>query len=76
MWLAGGGVKGGRVMGATDDLGFKAVNDPLHVHDLHATLLKLLGLQHDKLTYFHQGRAQRLTDVFGHHDIADKLTAG
>ncbi|MBA4065760.1 MAG: DUF1501 domain-containing protein [Isosphaera sp.] len=76
MWLAGGGVKGGRAVGGTDDLGFKAVRDPLHVHDLHATLLRLLGLDHRRLTYFHQGRPQRLTDVFGDHDIADRLTAG
>jgi hypothetical protein len=73
-WLAGGGVRGGRVIGGTDDLGFRAVEDPLHVHDFHATVLKLLGLDHERLTYFHQGRNQRLTDVAGYNDIADLLT--
>jgi uncharacterized protein (DUF1501 family) len=73
MWLAGGGVQGGQVIGATDELGFRAVQDPLHVHDLHSTILKLLGLDHEQLTYFHQGRKQRLTDVHGYHDIADRL---
>jgi hypothetical protein len=74
IWLAGGGVQGGQVIGATDEFGFRAVEDPLHVHDLHATILKLLGLDHERLTYFHQGRNQRLTDVAGYHDIADLLT--
>ncbi|QEL19586.1 DUF1501 domain-containing protein [Limnoglobus roseus] len=65
MWLAGGGVKGGTAYGATDDLGFEAVEDKVHLHDLHATILALLGLDHEKLTYFHQGRHERLTDVAG-----------
>ena len=65
VWLAGGGVKGGTAYGATDDLGFEAVEDRVHVHDLHATVLHLLGLDHEKLTYFHQGRNERLTDVYG-----------
>jgi hypothetical protein len=64
-WLAGGGVKGGITHGATDDLGFEAVEDKVHVHDLHATILHLMGLDHEKLTYFHQGRHERLTDVYG-----------
>ena len=66
MWLAGGGVKGGYVHGATDDFGFKATVDPVHVHDLHATLLQLLGFDHEKFTYRHAGRDFRLTDVHGH----------
>jgi len=74
MWLAGGGVQGGQVIGATDELGFRAVEDPLHAHDLHATLLKLLGIDHESLTWKHQGLERRLTDLFGHHDIADRLT--
>ncbi|MFT5498316.1 MAG: hypothetical protein ACI9TH_003727 [Kiritimatiellia bacterium] len=74
MWLAGGGVQGGQVIGATDELGFRAVEDPLHAHDLHATLLKLLGIDHEALTWKHQGLERRLTDVFGHQDIADRLT--
>src|SRR5438067_7103576 len=71
MWLAGGGVKGGVVYGATDDFGFKAVDKPVHVHDLHATILHLLGIDHTKLTYRYSGRDFRLTDVSGTviHDI-------
>ena len=65
MWLAGGGVKGGSVYGATDEFGFKAEVDPVHVHDLHATLLHLLGFDHEKLTYRYAGRDFRLTDVHG-----------
>jgi hypothetical protein len=64
-WLAGGGVKGGTVVGATDEIGYAAAEDPVHVHDLHATILHLLGLDHTLLTYFHGGRDQRLTDVHG-----------
>ncbi len=66
MWLAGGGLKKGRVHGATDDLGFNVVRDPVHVHDLNATLLHLLGLEHTRLTFRFQGRDYRLTDVHGH----------
>ncbi len=65
VWLAGGGVKGGHVHGATDDAGFAAVTDKVHVHDLHATLLHLLGLDHERLTYRYAGRDFRLTDVKG-----------
>ena len=65
MWMAGGGVKGGTNYGATDELGFAAVENRVHVHDLHATILALLGLDHTRLTYFHQGRDDRLTDVYG-----------
>ena len=65
MWLAGGGLKRGHVHGATDDLGFNVVRDPVHVHDLNATLLHLLGLDHTRLTFRFQGRDYRLTDVHG-----------
>jgi Protein of unknown function (DUF1501) len=65
MWLAGGGVKGGFAHGETDKLGFEAVVDRVHLHDLHATILHLCGLDHERLTYFHQGRNERLTDVYG-----------
>jgi hypothetical protein len=65
MWLAGGGVKGGYVHGATDEFGFKAVEKPVHVHDLHATLMHLLGFDHEKFTYRYAGRDFRLTDVQG-----------
>src|SRR5437867_4353718 len=65
MWLAGAGVKGGQAVGATDELGFKAVQDRVHISDLHATILHLMGLDHEKLTYFHQGADQRLTGVRG-----------
>jgi len=64
-WLAGGGVKGGTVYGATDELGFRAVENPVPVHDLHATMLHLLGLDHKRLTYRYAGRDFRLTDVHG-----------
>jgi len=65
VWLAGGGVKGGTIHGATDDFGYKAVEDVVHVHDLHATILHLLGFDHTRLTYRHAGRDFRLTDVHG-----------
>jgi len=65
MWLAGGGVKGGYVHGATDEFGFQAVENKVHVHDLHATILHLLGLDHERLTYRYAGRDFRLTDVYG-----------
>ena len=70
-WLAGGGVKGGHVHGATDDFGFQAVENRVHVHDLHATILHLLGFDHTRLTYRYAGRDFRLTDVHGHvvHEI-------
>jgi hypothetical protein len=65
MWLAGGGVRGGLAHGATDEFGWDAVEDRVHVHDLHATILHLLGLNHEKLTFRHAGRDYRLTDVYG-----------
>ena len=65
MWMAGGGVRGGLSYGSTDDYGAKAVENPVHIHDLHATLLALLGLDHEKLTYRYAGRDFRLTDVKG-----------
>jgi hypothetical protein len=73
MWLAGGGVKKGLTLGTTDELGFNAVEDKVHVHDLHATILHLLGFDHTKLTYRFQGRDFRLTDVHGTR--VDKLLA-
>jgi len=66
MWLAGGGIKPGVVHGATDDLGYHIVENPVHVHDLQATILHLLGIDHERLTYTYQGRPFRLTDVHGH----------
>jgi len=65
MWLAGGGVKGGQVIGATDPVGLRAEKDKAHVHDMHATILHLLGLNHRRLTFRHNGRNERLTDNFG-----------
>ncbi|MBK6797746.1 MAG: DUF1501 domain-containing protein [Acidobacteria bacterium] len=73
MWMAGGGIKPGITLGETDDLGFNVVNDRVHVHDLHATMLHLLGFDHEKLTYRFQGRDFRLTDVLG--IVNDKLLA-
>jgi uncharacterized protein (DUF1501 family) len=71
MWLAGGGVRGGMAYGQTDEYGFHAVENKVHVHDLHATILHLLGLDHEKLTYPYAGRNFRLTDVEGRvvHEI-------
>ena len=71
IWLAGGGIKGGMTYGRTDDFGFKAVENVVHVHDLHATILHLLGIDHEKLTFHYSGRDFRLTDVHGKviHDI-------
>jgi arylsulfatase A-like enzyme len=66
MWFAGGGIRQGHIHGATDDFGFNVVQDPVHVHDLHATLLHLLGFDHERLTFRFQGRDYRLTDVHGH----------
>ena len=65
MVLAGGGVRGGTVSGATDEFGFKAVKNPVHVHDLHATILHLMGFDHERLTYRYASRDFRLTDVHG-----------
>lgn len=71
MWLAGGGVKGGQAIGATDEIGFEAVEDRCHVSDFHATILHLMGLEHSRLTYFYQGLNQRLTGVRG--NIVNKV---
>ena len=71
MWLAGGGIKSGITLGATDEFGFNVVENPVHVHDLHATILHLLGFDHTRLTYRFQGRDFRLTDVHG--KIVNKL---
>ena len=65
MWMAGGGVKGGHVHGSTDEFGFRAVDKPVHIHDLHATILHLLGFDHEQFTYRYSGRDFRLTDVHG-----------
>jgi uncharacterized protein (DUF1501 family) len=73
MWMAGGGIAGGKIIGATDELGLRAVQDKLHVHDVHATILSLLGLDHRKLTYLFQGREMRLTDVGGDNDLSRRL---
>jgi uncharacterized protein (DUF1501 family) len=66
MWLAGGGIRGGVTHGETDELGFHIARDEVHVHDLQATILHCLGLDHERLTYRYQGRDFRLTDVHGH----------
>ena len=71
MWMAGGGVKGGMNYGATDDYGYRAVTNPTHIHDLHATILALLGLDHEKLTYRYAGRDFRLTGRCGNCAEAD-----
>ena len=73
MWMAGGGVKGGTVVGATDEIGLNAIEDRAHVNDIHATILHLMGLDHKALTYLHSGRDERLTDVAG--QVLRKLIA-
>ena len=65
MWMAGAGIEPGLSYGETDDFGYNIVKDPVHIHDLHATMLHLLGIDHELLTYKHQGRRYRLTDVHG-----------
>jgi uncharacterized protein (DUF1501 family) len=75
IWMAGGGVRGGKVIGVTDEIGLRAIEDPVHVHDLHATMLALLGVNHEKLTFPFQGRDFRLTDVHGRTDLVKKLRA-
>ncbi|MGE3316279.1 MAG: DUF1501 domain-containing protein, partial [Planctomycetaceae bacterium] len=71
IWMAGGGVKGGFAYGATDEYGYYAIENKLEIHDLHATMLHILGIDHTKLTFRHSARDMRLTDVFGHvaHDL-------
>jgi uncharacterized protein (DUF1501 family) len=71
MWMAGGGVKGGQVIGATDPVGLRAAEDITHVHDVHATILHLMGLNHRRLTFLHNGRRERLTDVAG--EVIDRV---
>jgi hypothetical protein len=71
MWMAGGGVKGGQVIGATDDIGLKAVEKPYHFRDVHTTILNQLGLNQDALSYMHQGRRERLTEIHG--DVIKEL---
>ena len=73
MWMAGGGIKGGTIYGATDEFGFRAVENVVHIHDLHATILHLLGFDHEEFTYRYAGRDFRLTDVSG-NVISDILT--
>ena len=73
MWLAGGGVRAGMTYGATDEFGWDAIEKPVHVHDLHATILHLLGLDHEQLTYRFAGRDFRLTDVYG--NVVDEILA-
>jgi uncharacterized protein (DUF1501 family) len=65
MWMAGGGIKGGQVVGATDDIGLKAIQDPYHLRDVHTTLMNQLGLDQNAVSFLHQGRRERLTEVLG-----------
>lgn len=74
MWLAGGGIRGGMTYGATDEFGWHSVEDKVHVHDLHATMLHLLGFDHERLTFHHGGRDYRLTDVYGR--VVREILAG
>jgi hypothetical protein len=76
IWMAGGGIKGGQVIGDTDELGLRAVTDRVHLNDFHASVLALLGLDHTRLTYPYLGRNFRLTDVGGKTDLVEKLRKG
>ena len=73
MWMAGGGIKGGQLVGRTDELGLNVVEDPVSIHDLHATILHCLGLNHERLTFRYAGRDFRLTDISG--QVAQKILA-
>jgi hypothetical protein len=73
VWLAGGGIRGGQAIGATDEFGFRAVEQRVHVHDLHATILRLLGLDHERLNYLFEGRVRRLTDIGGQQEFSQRL---
>jgi arylsulfatase A-like enzyme len=73
MWMAGGGIKGGASVGETDELGYRAAQEPTSIHDVHATILALMGLDHTKLTFLHNGREFRLTDVSG--EVIRKIIA-
>jgi uncharacterized protein (DUF1501 family) len=73
MWFAGAGVKGGRVHGSTDDFGLRPAENPVLCHDVNATILRMLGMDHLRLTYFYQGRDQRLTDVHGENEFTKFL---
>jgi hypothetical protein len=73
MWLAGGGIRGGQVIGATDEVGLRAAQDKTHVHDLHATIVHLLGFNHRQLTFRHNGRDERLTENAG--EVIEKALA-
>jgi hypothetical protein len=76
VWMAGGGIRGGKIVGSTDEIGLHAQDDKVTMHDLHATILTLLGLDHQRLTYLFQGRNFRLTDVGGQNNLAQRLAAG
>ncbi len=73
MWMAGGGIKGGQVLGATDEFGLRAVESPFSIHDVHATILRIIGVDHTKLTFNYQSREYRLTDVHGEHEFTNKI---
>jgi hypothetical protein len=72
--MAGGGIRGGKVIGTTDELGLRAQDDPVHLNDLHAIILSFLGIEHTRLTYRYLGRDFRLTDVGGKTDLIPRLT--
>ncbi len=76
MWMAGAGIQGGRALGATDEFGLRAVEQKKDVHDLHATIFRLVGMEHTKVTYRFQGRDMRLTDVHGEGEFTDWLLRG
>jgi len=73
MWMAGAGIRGGQVFGSSDDFGLRPVDSPFTVHDVNATILRLMGMDHTRLTYLYQSRDMRLTDVHGENEFTQRL---
>jgi hypothetical protein len=73
MWMAGAGIRGGQVLGSSDDFGLRPADSPYNVHDVNATILRLIGMEHTKITYLYQSRDMRLTDVHGENEFTKRL---
>jgi hypothetical protein len=76
MWMAGAGIHGGQVLGSSDDFGLRPAESPFNVHDVNATILRLIGMDHTRLTYLYQSRDMRLTDVHGENEFTKRLIGG
>jgi hypothetical protein len=75
MWMAGAGIHGGQVLGSSDDFGLRPAESPFNVHDVNATILRLMGMDHTRLTYLYQSRDMRLTDVHGENEFTKRLVS-